>query len=70
MSIPKINGIPKMSPTNFTISIGGTDTDLKIAEVGSYILPQKARFKGVITTAKSVAIAVKLTDNASLPLEK
>ena len=68
--IPRINGTPSNRDTNFIISKGEIATSSKIIEVGSYKVPQNCKFKGVITIASSVAIAVKLTDNAEFPLAK
>ena len=42
----------------------------KIIADGPYMEPQKCRLSGVIKTANSVAIAVKLTDNAEFPFAK
>lgn len=48
---------------------GDMETSFKIDAVGPYRPPQKLRFRGVITMAKSVAIAVRVTERAAFPLD-
>ena len=69
-NIPKIKGTANKRDTNFTISNGEIATSFKIVAVGPYIEPQNCRFIGVIKTANKVAMAVRLTDNAELPLAR
>ena len=65
--MPKIKGTPNSKKITLTISKGDIETELIIVDVGLYKLDQNWKFNGVMTIANSVAIAVRLTDNAALP---
>ena len=71
-SIPKISGRPKTIKTEINIwyvsmVIGFSSSVPTELVYLIYNPPQKAKLSGVINTAKTVATAVRLTDNSTFP---
>ena len=66
-NIPATSGIPRIRKTVPRIFNGFKLISLIITAVSGFKLPQKAIFKGVKIIARTVDIAVMLTERAVLP---